>query len=130
MYNIMKTSWTPWYMFSKTKCYISWRQKPNIVKICIQIIKNIVTMFVSGYCTEYNEVGTVIQEHYNRKCADVTPPCASTYLSTESYLCKNLCFQTFNPSLYAENRCLIYSTACTFPHVYSSASLTCLSSTK
>lgn len=85
---------------------------------------------VSGYCTEYNEVGTVIQEHYNRKCADVTPPCASTYLSTESYLCKNLCFQTFNPSLYAENRCLIYSTACTFPYVYSSASLTCLSSTK
>lgn len=40
---------------------------------------------IYGYCTEYNEVGTVIQEHYNRKCADVTPPCASTYLSTESY---------------------------------------------
>lgn len=47
---------------------------------------------IHGYCTEYNEVGTVIQEHYNRKCADVTPPCASTYLSTESYLFKG-CYE-------------------------------------
>lgn len=43
---------------------------------------------IHGYCTEYNEVGTVIQEHYNRKCTNVTPPCASTYLSTDSYLYK------------------------------------------
>lgn len=39
------------------------------------------------YCTEYNEVGSVVQEHHNLKCTDDTPPCASSYLSTEAYLC-------------------------------------------
>lgn len=47
---------------------------------------------IHGYYTEYNEVGTVIQEHYNRKCTDVTPPCSLTYLSTESYLFKG-CYE-------------------------------------
>lgn len=40
---------------------------------------------IHGYCTEYNEVGTVIQEHHNLRCENVKPPCNSSYLSTESY---------------------------------------------
>lgn len=46
----------------------------------------------TGYCTEYNEVGSVVQAHHNFKCSDVTPPCASSYLSTEAYLCKIFSF--------------------------------------
>lgn len=100
-------------IFLKDKNQISLKTLYRLLKKHCNYFK-----FVTGYCTEYNEVGTVIQEHYNRKCADVSPPCASTYLSTESYHCKNLRFQIFNLSLYAENRCLIYSTACTFRHAY------------
>lgn len=40
---------------------------------------------IHGYCTEYNEVGTVIQAHHNLRCENVKPPCNSTYLSTDAY---------------------------------------------
>lgn len=45
---------------------------------------------VTGYCTEYNEVGAVIQAHHNLKCENVKPPCFSSYISTEAYHCKIL----------------------------------------
>lgn len=43
---------------------------------------------IHGYCTEYNEIGTVIQAHHNLKCENVKPPCNSSYLSTEAYRLK------------------------------------------
>lgn len=45
---------------------------------------------VTGYCTEYNEIGAVIQAHHNLKCKNVKPPCDSSYLSTEAYHCEIL----------------------------------------
>lgn len=45
---------------------------------------------IHGYCTEYNEVGAVIQAHHNLKCENVKPPCFSSYISTEAYHCKIL----------------------------------------
>lgn len=64
----------------------------EITIYCFVIIRKIVKIrrhfSFTGYCTEYNEVGSVIQAHHNLKCTDVTPPCASSYLSTEAYLCK------------------------------------------
>lgn len=50
------------------------------IEVCAPVYR------IHGYCTEYNEVGSVIQAHHNLKCTDVTPPCASSYLSTEAYL--------------------------------------------
>lgn len=41
-----------------------------------------------GHCTEYNSLGAAIQEHFSLKCSDVKPPCNTSYLSTEAYLCK------------------------------------------
>lgn len=52
------------------------------IEVCAPVYR------IHGYCTEYNEVGSVVQAHHNLKCTDVTPPCASTYLSTEAYLYK------------------------------------------
>lgn len=52
------------------------------IEVCAPVYR------IHGYCTEYNEVGSVIQAHHNLKCTDVTPPCASSYLSTEAYLYK------------------------------------------
>lgn len=40
---------------------------------------------IHGYCTEYNEIGNVIQAHHNLKCENMKPPCDSSYLSTEAY---------------------------------------------
>lgn len=40
---------------------------------------------IHGYCTEYNEIGSVIQVHHNLNCESVKPPCDSSYLSTEAY---------------------------------------------
>lgn len=63
----------------------------NKIFFCFVRIRKIVKIHwhysFTGYCTEYNEVGSVVQEHHNLKCTDDTPPCASSYLSTEAYLC-------------------------------------------
>lgn len=40
---------------------------------------------IHGYCTEYNEIGRVIQVHHNLNCESVKPPCDSSYLSTEAF---------------------------------------------
>lgn len=68
----------------------------EITMYCFVIIRKIVKIrrhfSFTGYCTEYNEVGSVVQAHHNLKCTDVTPPCASSYLSTEAYLCKLFSF--------------------------------------
>lgn len=42
--------------------------------------------YIHGYCTEYNALGAVIQEHFSLKCSDVKPPCNTSYLSTDAYL--------------------------------------------
>lgn len=42
----------------------------------------------TGFCTEYNTYGAVIQPHYRLKCSNVDPPCAARYISTDAYLCK------------------------------------------
>lgn len=41
-----------------------------------------------GYCSEYNTMGNVIQEHYNADCTEHNPPCPAFYNSAESYKCK------------------------------------------
>lgn len=49
------------------------------IEVCAPVYR------IHGYCTEYNEVGTVIQAHHNLKCETVKPPCDSSYLSTDAY---------------------------------------------
>lgn len=45
-------------------------------------------MIISGgYCTEYNEVGGLIQAQRTSKCSD-SLNCAKIYRSTKSYNCK------------------------------------------
>lgn len=41
-----------------------------------------------GHCTEYNEVGRVIQENYKANCTTHDPPCPLIYNSAEAYKCK------------------------------------------
>lgn len=41
-----------------------------------------------GYCTEYNTMGKVIQEHYGAECTNHDLPCPVLYNSAESYKCK------------------------------------------
>lgn len=41
-----------------------------------------------GYCSEYNTMGNVIQEHYYAECTEHDVPCPSFYNSAESYKCK------------------------------------------
>lgn len=43
-----------------------------------------------GHCTEYNEIGRVIQENYMYKanCTTHDPPCPLIYNSAEAYKCK------------------------------------------
>lgn len=43
--------------------------------------------YLLGYCAEFNEYGARIQEHYNKKCSDVTPTCPIRYKSTDAYRC-------------------------------------------
>lgn len=75
-----------------TKYYFSFVRIRKIVKIRRNYS-------FTGYCTEYNEVGSVVQAHHNLKCIDVTPPCAASYLSTETYLCKIFSFFFLFPYL-------------------------------
>lgn len=40
---------------------------------------------IFGYCTEYNTMGKVIQEHYDAECTNHDLPCPVLYNSAESY---------------------------------------------
>lgn len=40
---------------------------------------------IFGYCSEYNTMGNVIQEHYYAECTEHDVPCPSFYNSAESY---------------------------------------------
>ncbi|XP_062617411.1 uncharacterized protein LOC134279076 isoform X2 [Saccostrea cucullata] len=42
-------------------------------------------LFITGYCTEYNAEGKVIQDHYNKDCTEYVEPCPSRYISTDGY---------------------------------------------
>ncbi|XP_061169423.1 uncharacterized protein LOC133178729 [Saccostrea echinata] len=42
-------------------------------------------LFITGFCTEYNTEGKVIQDHYSKDCTKYAEPCPSRYLSTEGY---------------------------------------------
>lgn len=42
----------------------------------------------SGFCSEYNTMGKVIQEHYSENCTKHDQPCPIFYNSAESYKCK------------------------------------------
>ncbi|XP_061195825.1 uncharacterized protein LOC133204064 [Saccostrea echinata] len=54
--------------------------------------------FITGYCTEYNTEGKVIQDHYSKDCTRYAEPCPSRYLSTDGYK-YHKCFTTHpNPS--------------------------------
>lgn len=48
----------------------------------------IIFIIFTGFCTEYNTYGAVIQPHYRLKCSNVDPPCVDRYISTDAYLCK------------------------------------------
>lgn len=67
----------------------------TIRKLCLNDEDMFTHVSVTGYCTEYNEIGTVIQAHHNLKCENVKPPCDSSYLSTESYRRKIFSFSYF-----------------------------------
>lgn len=40
---------------------------------------------IFGYCTEFNEAGKVIQNHYAALCEDVSPKCDAIYRSSDAY---------------------------------------------
>uniref|UniRef100_A0A8W8NZU8 Uncharacterized protein n=1 Tax=Magallana gigas TaxID=29159 RepID=A0A8W8NZU8_MAGGI len=40
---------------------------------------------IFGYCTEFNEAGKVIQNHYTAPCKDVSPKCDKSYKSSDAY---------------------------------------------
>lgn len=44
-------------------------------------------MIISGLCTEYNEVGGLIQPQRTSKCSE-SLTCDKIYKSTQSYKCK------------------------------------------
>lgn len=46
------------------------------------------TFNISGYCTEFNEVGGIIQNHYPAPCKRVFPKCNKAYYSSDAYKCK------------------------------------------
>lgn len=45
-------------------------------------------MIISGYCTEYNDGGCLIQRQKSSPCNE-SLFCAEVYWSTQSYKCKN-----------------------------------------
>lgn len=67
------------------------KKTQTIKKLCLNDEDMFTHVSVTGYCTEYNEIGTVIQAHRNLKCENVKPPCDSSYLSTEAY-CRKIFF--------------------------------------
>ncbi|XP_062596081.1 uncharacterized protein LOC134257486 [Saccostrea cucullata] len=42
---------------------------------------------IYGYCTEFNVVGGIIQNHLGYDCTKFDPPCKDNYTSTDAYLC-------------------------------------------
>lgn len=62
----------------KYHCVIN-EQENAFIEVCAPEYR------IHGYCTEYNEVGAVVQAHHNLNCETVKPPCNSSYLSTEAY---------------------------------------------
>lgn len=52
---------------------------------------------IFGYCTEYNTMGQVIQEHYNAECTKHGVPCPELYNSAEAYKYQE-CFQLLKGS--------------------------------
>lgn len=54
---------------------------------------------IFGYCTEFNEVGGIIQNHYTVPCEKVYPKCKDSYYSSDAYKypgCYELVKQTQN----------------------------------
>ncbi|XP_062579295.1 uncharacterized protein LOC134241249 [Saccostrea cucullata] len=43
------------------------------------------TWYIAGYCTEFNEEGLLIQDHYAKDCTEFDNPCPTRYLSTDAY---------------------------------------------
>ncbi|XP_056015860.1 uncharacterized protein LOC125674581 isoform X2 [Ostrea edulis] len=67
------------------------------------------TWYISGFCTEYNVKGRVIQDHYRKDCTTFNKdPCPSRYLSTGSYkyseCFKNSLSSNLNSNLQQEGR--------------------------
>lgn len=40
---------------------------------------------ILGFCTEFNDLGALIQDNYDADCKQHTPPCPSSYNSAEAY---------------------------------------------
>lgn len=45
-----------------------------------------------GYCTEYNTIGALVQQHRGLRCSDMDPACPQFYISTDAYLYKG-CYE-------------------------------------
>ncbi|XP_061195847.1 uncharacterized protein LOC133204107 [Saccostrea echinata] len=43
------------------------------------------TWYIAGYCTEFNEEGLLIQDHYAKDCTNFDNTCPTRYLSTDAY---------------------------------------------
>lgn len=72
---------------------------------------------IHGYCTEYNEIGTVIQAHHNLNCESVKPSCDSSYLSTEAFRYKG-CYDKVRNNIQTPSTKLTLSVPST-PEFYS-----------
>lgn len=57
----------------------------NICFLGFFLLKNSFNFW--GYCTEFNEAGKVIQNHYAALCEDVSPKCDVFYRSSDAYKC-------------------------------------------
>lgn len=69
------------------KCSLS--EQTQEMWICVYFCtKNNYILSNLGYCSEYNTMGNVIQEHYYAECTEHDVPCPSFYNSAESYKCK------------------------------------------
>lgn len=59
-------------------CVIN-EDRTNLVEVCA------LNRTIFGFCSEYNTMGKVIQEHYSENCTKHDQPCPIFYNSAESY---------------------------------------------
>lgn len=84
-----------------TKLSYFWKQYSNYIDgyFILNVLRNLYCYWYNlivhvllylhiGYCTEYNSLGAAMQEDFSLKCSDVKPPCNTSYLFSDAYLCK------------------------------------------
>ena len=60
-------------------------------------------IFLTGHCTEFNDVGGFIQLQERSPCNETGfPRCSDVYYSTKAYKCKNLMLHVFDFFLHCK----------------------------